>query len=110
MALRCAACGQAHLLGDLAWRCARCGRVVDPPGFAAARRSSLGDRAGPGPARRFMATRLRGSIEIAKTHALETLVITGFVRRVVLRSTLPAPLPGAGQPRPPRAGTSRIHV
>ena len=64
MALRCAACGQAHLLGDLAWRCARCGRVLDPPGFAAARRSSLGHRAGPGPARRFMRP---GSVEASRS-------------------------------------------
>ncbi|HTZ27920.1 MAG TPA: pyridoxal-phosphate dependent enzyme [Streptosporangiaceae bacterium] len=36
MALACAACGLAYPLQDLAWRCARCGGVLDLTGFTAA--------------------------------------------------------------------------
>jgi threonine synthase len=36
MALACAACGLAYPLQDLAWRCARCGGVLDLAGFTAA--------------------------------------------------------------------------
>jgi threonine synthase len=33
MVLRCAACGQTHLLDELAWRCANCHGVLDLAGF-----------------------------------------------------------------------------
>jgi threonine synthase len=36
MALACAACGLAYPLQDLAWRCGRCGGVLDLTGFTAA--------------------------------------------------------------------------
>jgi threonine synthase len=35
VALCCDACGQVHSLGDLAWRCGRCGGVLDLTGFRA---------------------------------------------------------------------------
>ena len=36
LTLRCAACGRSHKLGELAWRCADCGGVLDLAGFTPA--------------------------------------------------------------------------
>jgi len=36
VALRCAACSQVHPLGELSWRCGRCGGVLDVTGFRSA--------------------------------------------------------------------------
>lgn len=44
--LRCGGCGHGHPLGDLAWRCVRCGGVLDLDGFTPVMpgRAALSDR------------------------------------------------------------------